>query len=467
MTRDPAPLTPTSAADSAAWVAPDDLLLLVDRYELSMVEAQLEEGLLEPAVFSLFTRRLPESRNYLLACGLDTVLGCLESLRATPATLEYLEDAGFGPRLIEWLRDFRFTGDVRAVPEGTPIFRNEPILEIEAPFPQAQLVETIVMNQMHLQSVLASKASRVRQAAGARRVIDFGLRRMHGADAGLKGARAYHIAGLDGTSNELAGRRWGVPVTGTMAHAWIQAHDDELEAFRSFVATHPATVLLVDTFDTLEGVRNVVRLAGELGDDFRVRGIRLDSGDLATLARASREILDDAGLAAVEIFASGGLDEWKIRELIRADAPIDGFGVGTAMGVSADAPSLDLVYKLVARAGSVRMKLSSEKTTLPGRKQVFRRVEGGEAVGDVIGRAAERGIGRPLLRPVMRGGERLAAGEESLETIRRRVRDELSILPPPLLDLDPADPPYPVEISPALAHLRDEVRAELEHQVRG
>ncbi|NIU35139.1 MAG: nicotinate phosphoribosyltransferase, partial [Gemmatimonadetes bacterium] len=363
----------------------------------------------------------------------------------------------FSDGFLDWLRDFRFTGEVHAAPEGTPLFADEPLLEVVAPLPEAQLAETFVMNQVHLQTVLASKASRVVHAAEGRSVVDFGLRRMHGTDAGLKAARAFHVAGLAATSNVLAGHVYGVPVTGTMAHSYIQAHDDEMEAFRAFAELYPETILLVDTYDTLEGVRRVVELARELGDEFRIRGVRLDSGDLGELAKQSRKILDEAGLRDVEIFASGGLDEDEIRRLVRAGAPIDGFGVGTGMGVSNDAPALDIAYKLTHYAGKGRLKLSPGKKILPGRKQIFRIEEGGRAVRDVIGRADEELPGRPLLRKVMEGGERLPEARESLDAARERAREERARLPEELRALEPADPPYPVQVSEELRDYQTEV----------
>jgi nicotinate phosphoribosyltransferase len=447
---------------SLHWVNHENMGLLVDQYELTMLRAYHAEGLMERAVFSLFVRRLPEGRNYLLACGLDTALELLERLHFPADAVEYLAGRReFDRAFAQWLAGLRFTGDVWAVPEGTPVFPNEPLLEVEASLPEAQLVETLLMNQMHLQTVLASKAARVKHAAGPRLVVDFGLRRMHGADAGLKAARAFHVAGIDATSNVLAGRVYGVPVTGTMAHSYIQAHRDELEAFRAFARLYPTTILLVDTYDTLEGVRNVVRLARELGDDFHVRGIRLDSGDLGELARRSRAILDEAGLEDVEIFASGGLDEWSIQDLAREGAPIDGFGVGTGMGVSQDAPALDIAYKLTEYAGEGRLKLSSDKSILPGRKQIFRVDKDGRAVKDVLAREGERHEGRPLLTQVMKDGRRLSSGSVSLEGARERARAETATLPDRLLALEPARPPYEVEVSRAL----EEYRARVEEEV--
>jgi len=445
----------------SSWVDDRNALLLTDLYELTMAQAYWSGGMQDRAVFSLFVRRLPEERNYLLACGLDPVLAYLEALHPSGEVLRFLRESGFEPLFVDWLADLRFTGDVWAVPEGTPVFAGEPILEVEAPLPEAQLVETFVLNQIHLQTVLASKAARVTAAAGGRPVVDFGLRRMQGADAGLKSARAFYIAGVDATSNVLAGYVYGIPVRGTMAHSYVQAHEDELAAFRAFVRSFPDSTLVVDTYDTVEGVRNVVRLSRELGDGFRVGGVRLDSGDLGALAREARAILDGAGLHAVQIFASGGLDEWEIRGLVERGAPIDGFGVGTSMGVSMDAPTLDMAYKLVSYAGRGRVKLSPGKHTLPGRKQVFR-VDGPDgSARDVIALADEDVRGRPLLRKVMERGVRLPGGRESLETARERAAREVRALPERLRRLEAADPGYGVDVSAALAEERDRVERRI------
>jgi len=440
----------------------DGLALFTDLYELRMLDAYLQEGMEENAVFSLFVRRLPPERNYLLACGLATVLEYLETLRFTDEDIAYLDSLGeFSPRMLDWLRGMRFTGDVRAVPEGTPVFANEPILEICAPIGQAQIVETFVMNQVHLQTLLASKAARVVTAAQGRPVVDFGARRMHGIDAALKAARAFHIAGVASTSNVLAGKTFGLKVAGTMAHSYVQAHETEAQAFREFARRFPRTTILVDTYDTLEGVRHVIQLASELGPEFRVAAIRLDSGDLAQLARDARRLLDEAGLAEVQIIVSGGLDEYVVAELV-SQAPIDAFGVGTAMGVSADVPSLDIVYKLVEYAGTGRLKLSAGKPVLPGHKQVFRIEERGEAVYDVIARADDRvERGRPLLEPVMQSGKILPGAHRSLDEIRDHARAELARLPAAVRGLEPATPPYRVEVSPALAQAQHELRARI------
>lgn len=440
----------------------EHLALFTDLYELTMLQAYVDQGMFEPATFSLFVRRLPKRRNYLLACGLDDVLRYLEELSFSRDDLDYLASLGqFSDEFLRWLQDFRFEGDVFAVPEGTPVFANEPLLELTAPIPQAQLVETYVMNQMHLQTVLASKASRVVTAARGRNVVDFGPRRMHGIDAAVKAARAFHIAGVTATSNVLAGRIYGVPVTGTMAHSYVQAAEDELSAFRNFTRIYPETVLLVDTYDTLQGVRNVVALAREQGEAFKVRAIRLDSGDLAELAFKAREILDRAGLQRVGIFASGSLDEDRVAELLAKGPPIDGFGVGTAMGVSDDAPGLDIAYKLCAYGGRGRLKLSSGKPVLPGRKQVFRIERDGEAVRDVIARAGEDLEGRPLLGQVMQAGRRLAAGRTSLDAAREHAREALQRLPERVRAIAPADPAYPVAVSPQLRAYQEEVARTL------
>lgn len=425
--------------------------LLTDLYELTMIQAYWILGLREEAAFSLFARRLPARRNFLLACGLADALHYLESLHFTPEALAYLATLPhFRGEFLEWLRGFRFTGSVYAVPEGTPVFGEEPILEVVAPLPEAQLVETFLLNQVQLQTVLASKAARVVRAARGRTVVNFGVRRAQGVDAGLVGDRAFYIAGIDATSNLLAGQLYGIPVAGTMAHSYVQAFDHELDALRAFARIYPETTLLVDTYDTIRGVRHVVELARELGSEFRVRAVRLDSGDLAALSLRARQILDAAGLEGVEIFASGGLDEDEIARLLACGSPIDGFGVGTALAVSKDVPALDIAYKLTAYAGRGRTKLSPGKRILPGRKQIFRVEEGGRAVRDVLARHDEVLSGRPLLRQVMAGGSRLPAGEDDLRRARARARAEIALLPERVQDIAPAALPYPVQVSAAL-----------------
>ncbi|HEY7442820.1 MAG TPA: nicotinate phosphoribosyltransferase [Vicinamibacterales bacterium] len=439
---------------------PHELALFTDLYELTMMQGYLAEHMTDRATFTLFVRRLPQHRNFLLACGLEQVLAYLEELHFTEDDVAYLRSLNrFSDEFFASLRAFRFTGDVYAVPEGTPVFANEPIVEVVAPIAQGQLVETFVMNQIHVQTVLASKAVRVVTAARGRQVVDFGARRTHGVDAALQGARAFYIAGVSATSNVLAGKVYRIPVAGTMAHSFIQAHGDEREAFRAFVRAFPGTTLLVDTYDTLEGVRRVIDLVKSAPDEMKVTAIRLDSGDLAALAREARRLLDEAGLHRVEIFASSGLDEHEIDSLLAADAPIDGFGVGTGMSVSVDAPSLDIAYKLAEYGGQGRTKLSREKPILPGRKQVFRQHIDGKAAGDVIARADESLEGRSLLQVVMRAGRRTSAAETNLEEIRRYTAAELARLPERVIALAPADPAYPVRLSPALERYHANIRA--------
>jgi len=430
----------------------DDLALLVDLYELIMVQAYWTEGMEAEAVFSLFVRRLPARRNYLLAAGLGDALDYLAKLRFSPGAIDYLRSLGhFQPGFLDWLRAFRFEGEIWALPEGTPFFAHEPILEVTASLSQAQLVETLLINQIQLQTLIASKASRVVQAAAGRPVIDFGLRRAHGFDAGLKSARASYLAGMTSTSAVLAGKIYGLPLAGTMAHSYIQAHDSERDAFRAFADLYPETILLVDTYDTREAIARVIELAEERGDRFGVQAVRLDSGDLHELSRSARNMLDAAGLERVGIVASGGLAEDQIAALVGGGAPIDVFGVGTDVGVSADAPALDIVYKLVAYAGEGRIKRSPGKELLPGPKQVFRVEERACAVRDLIGRRGEEEhSGRPLLERVMVNGRPIAPEAVALEAARARAREQVAQLPSRVRALEPAVPPYPVELSESL-----------------
>lgn len=434
-----------------------NLALFTDLYELTMAQAYVADGMAgTPATFSLFVRTLPTSRNYLLACGLETVLDALTSLRFDADQLGYLRSLGkFTPSFLDWLQAFRFRGDIVAIAEGTPVFAGEPLLEVTGPLGQCQLVETLLINLMQLQTMLASKASRIVTAAAGRRIVDFGARRVHGIDASVHGARAFAIAGVSATSNMLAGQILGLPVVGTMAHAYVQSFAVEADAFRAFARTYPDTTLLVDTYDTLQGVAKVIALAAELGPAFRVQAIRLDSGDLVALSRAARAMLDAAGLSAVRIFASGGLDEDEIASVLKRGAPIDAFGVGTRMSVSEDAPALDVVYKLTALGGKGRVKLSPGKNLLPGRKQVWRTAE-----RDILGRAEESHSGRALLQPVLRAGERVGP-PRSIAAIAAHAQAELAQLPERLRSPSPATPPYRVEVSPALTAYAHEVQAAL------
>jgi len=443
------PPTPVQVEDG-------DLALFTDLYQLSMTQAYWKEAMHERATFSLFFRKLPPTRRFMLACGQQHAAELATRLRFTDAQLASLAGTGrFEPAFLDWLREWRFEGDIWTLAEGTPVFANEPLLEVEAPIAQAQLLESLILNLVQLETVLASKAVRLVMAARGRPVVDFGMRRMHGVDAAVRGVRAYRVAGLAGTSNVLGGLRHDLPLSGTMAHSYILAHDDEREAFRAFARHYPGTTLLVDTHDTLEGVRKVIELLNETpGVD--VKAIRLDSGNLDELARGARALLDEAGHGEVRIVASSGLDEWQIDTLIDAGAPIDVFGVGTEMGASTDAPVIDLSYKLVEYAGTPRVKHSPGKINLPCRKQLYRRLgDDGRYAGDVIALRDEPDIpGVPLLRPLVIGG-RVAPREMALaEGARERVRDALEALPVPLRQLAPGEADYPVTLSPGLEALR-------------
>jgi nicotinate phosphoribosyltransferase len=434
--------------------------LLTDLYQLTMLHAYHMHRMNETAVFELFVRRLPAERNFLVAAGLEQVLAFLEALRFSEEDLAWVRTCGlFRPEFAEYLATLRFTGDVHALPEGTVFFAEEPVLRITAPLPQAQLVETVILNLVHYQSMVASKAARSVLAAEGRTLLDFGLRRSHGREAGLLAARASYIAGFTGTATTLAAPLFGIPVFGTMAHSFVQAHDDEAEAFARFVEVYPkGATLLIDTYDTEEGARKVVTLATRLaGRGAHVGGVRLDSGDLDTLARRVRTILNEGGCRQIRIFASGNLDEHRIARLVRSGAPIDGFGVGTSLGTSSDAPSLDFVYKLQQYAGKPRRKRSQSKATWPGVKQVFRRYDdGGRMDGDVVTSADHASAGTPLLEQVMKRGRRTRAPERLAE-VRARAARELERVPASLRDLAAAREPFRVEIAAVLRALAEEL----------
>ncbi|MBM3356948.1 MAG: nicotinate phosphoribosyltransferase [Betaproteobacteria bacterium] len=434
--------------------------LLTDLYQLTMLHAYFTHGMRETAVFEMFVRRLPPGRNFFMATGLEQALAFLEQLRFTAEELEWVERSGLFPReFARHLEQLRFTGEVHALPEGTVFFPNEPILRVIAPMPQAQLVETRLINLVHFETLVASKAARCVLAAPGKLLVDFGLRRAHGAEAGLLAARAAYVAGFGGTATVPAAPAMGIPVFGTMAHSFVQAHDDEVAAFERFAEAFPGgTVLLLDTYDTEAAAAKVVRLAKRLRErGIGLKGVRLDSGDLAALARSVRRILDEGGLREVTIFASGNLDEARLAELLGAGAPVDGFGVGSSLVTSADAPFLDIVYKLQEYAGRARRKRSTGKATWPGRKQVYRHYSGdGRLDHDVVSIEGDRQAGEPLLAPVMRNGKRLAA-PESLKAMRERAAAQLARLPEALRALDAAPEPYRVEIAPALRRLAEEV----------
>ena len=437
--------------------------LLTDLYELNMAASYLRRGMTQPATFSLFVRDLPPGWGFLVACGLNRCLEFLESFRFEDQDLAHLsETEGYPDETLEAFRDLRFEGEVRAVPEGRLVFPDEPILEVTAPLPQAQLAETYVLNQITYQTAVCSKAARCRIAAPERDLIDFSFRRVHGAEAAMAVARATAIAGFVATSNVEAARVLGLPAAGTMAHSYIEAFGSELEAFRAFAEDFPnRVILLVDTYDTARGVEKAIEVARELSvRGTRLLGIRLDSGNMAELAPAARRSLDEAGLLDVRILVSGSLDEHAIAGL--SDAPIDSFGVGTRVGVAADSPYLDSVYKLVEFDGRPVAKLSTGKATLPGPKQVWRRSGMG---GDVIGLLDEDGPpgAEPLLTTVMSTGKRIV--DEGIEAPRERFAEELRALPTPLRSLQPG--PYTVERSAALEKLAEDVRSSIRERELG
>jgi len=426
--------------------------LLTDLYQLNMVQAYLDHGETGTAVFELFVRKLPHERGFLMAAGLESALDVLGRMHFAREEIEWLERSGrFGRNLLDYLEAFRFTGDVDAMSEGTICFANEPLLRVTAPLPEAQLVETRLLNVLHFQSLIASKAARMVLAAPGKLLVDFGLRRAHGAEAGLMAARASYLAGFAGTATVLAEKKFGIPTFGTMAHSFIEAFDDETVAFETFAYSRPRNLtLLIDIYDTEAAAKKVVALAPRLdAAGIRIGAVRLDSGDLAALSRSVRRILDDGGLADVTIFASGGLDEYALAALVRGGAPIDGFGVGTSLTTSSDAPAFDCAYKLQEYAGLPRRKRSSGKATWPGRKQVWRRFgPDGRMADDVLSLESDVQPGEALIRPVMRNGRRLTPGP-GLSEIRAHAARQLERLPQPLRLLEPGAS-YPVRVADAL-----------------
>jgi nicotinate phosphoribosyltransferase len=458
-------MTQTASNDANQDASP----LLTDLYQLNMVQAYLDHGETGTAVFEFFMRSLPARRHFLMAAGLAQVLDYLETLHFSADDLDWLTSTGrFGPQLIDYLASLRFTGDVHAMPEGTIFFPNEPILRVTAPLPQGQLIESRAMNILHFQTLIAAKAARVVQAAGKRPVVDFGFRRAHGAEAGLMAARASYIAGFAGTATVLADKLFGIPTFGTMAHSFIEAHDDEMTAFENFARSRPNSLtLLIDTYDTEAAARKVIALAQRLKPmGIAIRAVRLDSGDLVALAKSVRRILDAGGASDITIFASGGLDEDAIDAMLRAGAPIDGFGVGTSLTTSADAPSLDCAYKLQEYAGLPRRKRSTGKATWPGRKQVWRSYgPDGRMAGDILGLEGDTHAGEPLLRLVMRNGRRVDP-PPTLADIRGRAERELARLPERLRSLA-GGAPYPVRVAESLEKLAAETDERLARQQQG
>lgn len=444
-------------------------LLVTDLYELTMLQAYFDCDMEAQAVFEFFVRELPPDHGYLVALGQGLVLDYLQQARLSEQELSWLQASGhFSPAFLDSLAAFRFRGEVHAMPEGTPFFANEPILRVTAPLPQAQLVETRIINLLQYSILAGTKASRCVQAAPDHLMVDFGLRRAHGAEAGLLAARASYIAGFEGSSNVAAAAQFGIRPYGTMAHSFIQAHDSELQAFANFAHAQPDNVvLLIDTYDTELAARKLGQLARRLRqDNITIRAVRLDSGDLNTHAHKVRQLLDQQGLTEVKIFASGGLDEYQVAALMQAGAPIDGFGIGSRLTVSAGAPYLDCAYKLVEYGAAPRCKLSEQKATLPGPKQVYRRYDdSGRAVSDTVATAAETGMaGEPLLRPIMAEGQALQVAP-GLDELRDYHRAQMQTLRPALRSIAAAAD-YPVFISDSLQRLHQETETEVARRAR-
>jgi nicotinate phosphoribosyltransferase len=444
-----------------------NMSLFTDFYELTMCASYFDNQKFEPATFDLFIRRLHENRSYLLFAGLEQVLLYLKSVKFTEEHLAYLKEQGFNQQFLDYLRNFKFTGDVWAVPEGTVAFPCEPLIRVTAPIIEAQLVETFLLNTINLQTMIATKASRVVHAAKGKAVIEFGLRREHGIDAGMKVARSSYIAGCQGSSNVLAGFCYGIPVFGTMAHSFVMSYEKEIDAFRAFAKTFPNnSTLLIDTYDDIAGAEKAAAVAKELEKaGHKLSGVRLDSGDLTEISKKVRKLLDEKNLRDVRIFASGDLDEFKIEALLNNGAKIDAFGVGTKMGTSADKPYVDVIYKLCetlnANGGfSPIMKLSEGKVTLPGRKQVYRfKDKNGNFEKDVIALADEKVNGEPLLVKVMEKGE-IIYDLPSLDEIRTTAAENLSKLPEKYKTIKGA-PEYPVELSQDLERLIQKLKKKI------
>ena len=436
--------------------------LLTDLYQLTMLQGYFDQGMEETAVFEFFVRKLPAERNFLIAAGLEQALTFLEKVKFTSEELECVSNHGaFRTEFVNYLEQLRFTGDVHAMPEGTVFFANEPILRVTAPIAEAQLVESRLINLLHFQTLIASKAARSVLMAPAKLLVDFGLRRAHGAEAGLLAARASYLAGFAGSATVLAAPLYGIPVFGTMAHSFVQAHDDETAAFEHFARSLPENViLLIDTYDTEAAAEKVVRLAPKLArDGIKIKGVRLDSGDLADHAFKVRRILDGGGLKEATIFASGSVDEYVLARLQEQNAPIDGYGIGTHMDTSADAPYLDCAYKLVEYAGAARRKRSEGKVLWPGRKQVTRTYDNdGRMIEDVLTLEGDQLEGEALIQPVMRAGRRLAPAVPLSESRARALRG-LKSLPEALKKLEHA-PVYSVRVAEAIQQLAREVDAK-------
>jgi len=447
--------------------------LLVDLYELTMGQSYFIYKKNTSATFDLFVRSLPANRGYLVSCGLEDILNYVKNLKFSREDLGYLKKQGiFSADFLRYLSNFKFTGDIWAMPEGEIFFANEPVIRVTAPIIEAQLIESFLLNTINLQAMIASKASRVVLSAQGRKVYDFALRRTHGQDAGIKVARAAYVAGFCGTSNTLAGKLYNIPVAGTMAHSFVMSFKHEIDAFLVYAETFPRkSILLVDTYDTIKGIENAVTIGLYLKEKgYRLQGIRLDSADITSLSKSARKMLDKTGLNYVKIFASGNLDEFKIKDLLKRGAAVDSFGVGTNMGTSIDAPYLDVIYKIsevTNEEGAFlpTMKLSKGKVTYPGRKQVFRiEDKKGRFIKDILGLEKEKIRGRPLLKKVVAKG-RIIYKPPSLDKIRGAVKDNLCGFPKKLKEVY-AGYEYPVIISPQLKKLRSSLARQLEKRQR-
>jgi nicotinate phosphoribosyltransferase len=439
--------------------------LLTDFYQLTMLQAYFLQGMNGTAVFELFMRRLPAERNFLMAAGLEQVVNYLTELRFEQDELAWLRSSGqFDAAFIDSLHEFRFTGDVDAMPEGTVFFPDEPVIRVTAPLREAQFIESRLMNLLHFQTVIASKAARSVIAGKGRRLVDFGMRRAHGAEAAVMAARASYIAGFDATATAQAAPLFGILLAGTMAHSFIQAHASEMDAFAAFARAFPDNAtLLIDTYDIEEGALKAARLSRWLIEEGKpgIKAVRIDSGDLDECARKVRKILDDEGCSGTSVFASGNLDEYAIEALLEKAAPIDGFGVGTRMDTSSDLPYLDCAYKLVEYEGVPRRKRSTNKVTWPGRKQVFRHEDNhGTMQSDTLALQHEVLPGYPLLRPTIVDGK-LANPLPSLQQTRAYAKSQLDALPAALRSMSAAAP-YDVAISPALHALSRQVDEQLQ-----
>jgi nicotinate phosphoribosyltransferase len=451
------------------FVDKSNMDLMTDFYELTMCASYFENKRNEAAVFDLFIRKLPPNRSYFVFAGLEQVLLFLENIAFNEDQIRYLKTQGLKEDFLECLRNFKFTGDVWSVPEGTIVFPDEPLIRVTAPIIEAQLVETFILNTVNLQTMITTKASRVVYAAGGKPVIEFGLRRTQGTDAGMKAARCSYIAGASGTSNVLAGMKLGIPLFGTMAHSYVMSFDHEIDAFRAFAETFPEnSTFLIDTYDDLKGAENAAVVALELEEKgWKLNAVRLDSGDLVNLSIKVRRVLDARGLQYVKILASGDLDEYAIEGLLKSGAKIDAFGVGTRMSTSYDRPYVDVVYKLAGKMERgvfvPAMKLSKGKITLPGKKQIFRKRDSeGTYVKDVIGLENEKVNGTPLLVKVMEKG-RINYDVPKLEETRRVTLQNLSQLPDKYKKLAGAAL-YPVELSAALRKIRNQLEKQLRRQ---